>query len=69
MKFQLFLNDSKIFQEYERKNVIMMFFFVFSLKGSRQKSSFLSDPATLAPPRLSGHRNVFPYIKKEVIFS
>ena len=34
-------------------------------KGSRQKSSFISDPATKAsspppPTRLSGHRNFFP---------
>ena len=37
-------------------------------KGNRQKSSFLSGPATKAfippPPRLSDHRNFFLYIKK-----
>ena len=54
----------------DKPEILMINEYYMDSLGKPQKNSFLSGPATKAfrpPPRLNGHRNLFPYIKK-VIF-
>ena len=62
----------KLFLRLPSRNEIQLKSTSTSDLGKPQKKYYLSGPATMAfsppPPRLGGHRNFFPYIKKSSFF-